>query len=134
MAYVPTLLSEIENIGKQHSIAVTGVRPIIENKLQKSGDDKASGEQKKAAYQEMLIDVTGRGTYGNVMQMIEALNKFPKIIAIQTVGLVPRRETDEERKANNGSSGIVLDATIRIKAYLFPTPTAGDTAKDGAAS
>lgn len=131
MAYVPTLLSEIENMGKQHNIIVTGVRPIIENKALKSTDDKASGEQKKAAYQEMSIDITGRGTYGNVMQMMEALNKFPKIIAIQTIGLVPVRESAEDAKAHPQSTGIVLDATIRIKAYLFPMAGSGENGTNG---
>lgn len=136
LAYVPTLLTELEAMAKQHSIAVTGVRPIVENKFQKNSDDKTSGEtKKKTAYEEMSIDISGRGSYGNVMQMIEALKKFPKIIAIQTIGLVPRRESNQNPAAGSATSGIVLDATIRIKAYLFPTPVPGQKAENnGAAS
>lgn len=127
LAYVPTLLTELESLGKQHNIAVTGVRPIVENRVQRSVDDKAAGTTvKKAPYQEMSIDITGRGSYENVMQMVEALKKFPKIIAIQTVGLQPRRQTGDPQQDAN-TAGVVLDATVRIKAYLFPMPESGST-------
>lgn len=130
LAYVPTLLTELEDLATQHNIVVTGVRPIIANRAQKSVDDKAAGTlKKKPAYEEMSIDITGRGTYENVMQMVEAIKKFPKIVAIQTIALVPRRESAEEKKDGLKSNGIVLDATVRIKTYLFPIPTAGSDGK-----
>lgn len=133
LAYVPTLLTELENLGKAHNITVTGVRPVIEPKVQKNTDDKVSGSgSKKAAYREMAIDITGRGNYGNVMAMVEAIKKFPKIIAIQTVGLTPKRETDEDRAA--GQTGVVLDATVRIKAYLFPNQQASLSSGENGAS
>lgn len=133
LAYVPTLLTELENLGKAHNITVTGVRPVIQQKQQKNTDDKTSGSgTKKQAYREMSIDITGRGNYANVMSMVEAIKKFPKIIAIQTVGLVPRRETEEEKK--QGQTGVVLDATVRIKAYLFSNQQPGGAADSGASS
>lgn len=121
LAYVPTLLTELETLGKVHSIEVTGVRPILESRQPKNNDDKSSGSAKKPAYQEMTIEVTGRGTYENVNQMVEGIKKFPKIIAIQTVTLQPHRENSQTDKAKT-QTGFILDTTIRLKAYLFPTP------------
>lgn len=120
LAYVPTLLTELETLGKVHSIEVTGVRPLLESVQKKNNDDKSSGSGKKPAYQEMTIEVTGRGTYANVNQMVEGIKKFPKIIAIQTVTLQPHRQNSQEDKART-QPGFILDATIRLKAYLFPT-------------
>lgn len=120
LAYVPTLLTEMENLGKQHHIEVTGVRPVIDNKVvPKNTDDKTSGTEKKPDYEQMSIDITGRGSYADVMAMVESIKKFPKIIAIQTIGLVPKRESGADATTADPNK-IVLDATIRIKAYLFP--------------
>ena len=89
LAYVPTLLTELELLGRQHSIEVTGVRPIVENKVVKSLDDKSSGgDVRKPAYQEMAIDITGRGSYENVMQMVEAIKKFPQIVGLRNVSIL----------------------------------------------
>ncbi len=122
MAYVPTLLTELENLGKAHSITVTGVRPVADNKVAKPSDDKKSVQGKKA-YQEMLIDISGRGTFDNVMEMVDALKSFPKILAVQTVSLQPRKDANQPAGQANKTAP-VLDATVRIKAYLFPDPKA----------
>lgn len=130
MAYVPTLLTELEMLGKQHNIAVTGVRPVIGERKPVNTDDKASGSEKKKPYQEMSIDISGRGSYENVMQVVEALKKFPKIIAIQTVGLQPKKDTSQKGDGTSEKpAGVVLDATVRIKAYLFPMPQSGGDSK-----
>ncbi|MCW5936931.1 MAG: type 4a pilus biogenesis protein PilO [Fimbriimonadaceae bacterium] len=121
LAYVPTLLQELEELGRQHQITVTGVRPIVDSKSLgkgKGANKKELGEAKKA-YQEIMIDITGRGTYANVMGMVEALKTFPKIIAVQTVGLQPKRVTKDLEVAPG--DGPLLDVSIRIKAFLFTT-------------
>lgn len=123
LAYVPTLLTELELLGKHNNITVTGVRPVLNEKQQKDTAEKKSG-QKKAGYEEMLIDISGRGSYADVMAMVNALKTFPKIVAIQTVGLQPRRESALEQERPDPNR-VVLDATVRIKAYLFPVPQAG---------
>lgn len=135
MAYVPTLLTELELLGKQHNIAVTGVRPVMEPRATKNTDDKQSGGERKKPYTEMSIDISGRGSYENVMQVVEALKKFPKIIAIQTVGLTPKKDTNQKADGPKPTS-VVLDANVRIKAYLFPMPqgTDGERPAQGATS
>ncbi len=129
LAYVPTLLTELETLGKEHNIAVTGVRPIVADKISKNNDDKASGSEKKPSYQEMSIDITGRGSYADVMQVVEALKKFPKILSIQTVGLNPKKDAQKDK--SSATTTVQLDATVRIKAYLFPLPDKSADSKPG---
>lgn len=110
IAYVPTLLTELENVGKQHGIQVLGVRP-----MPPKADPKAKpGEAKpKKSYEELDIEVKGRGKYGAVLQFLAALQSFPKIVSVQMATLVPKRELNDKGVVN-------LDVTIELRAYLFP--------------
>jgi Tfp pilus assembly protein PilO len=121
LAYVPTLLTELENLGLSNQVKVTGVRPVVNNNAQKP-EDKTSGggAPKKKAYEEISIDITGRGSYGNVMRMVESLLKFPKVVSVQTVSLTPVREAAQNGQA--ASLGTSLEAVVRIKAYVFADP------------
>lgn len=107
-AYVPTLLRELELFGKEHGIDVLGVRPIpkVEPK------DK-SGRPKKKAYEELAIEVKGRGLFKNVQAFVEALQKFPKIVGARAVSLTPKNEPGETK-------GKTLDVTIELRTFLFP--------------
>lgn len=106
VAYVPTLLKELEVIGKQNNILVTGVRPVpTPPSLQDQGEKP---------YQELEIDITGQGTYQAVMDMVAALQTFPKILAVETVNLAPRQNARAKTKD--------LDASVRLKAYVFKDP------------
>ncbi|MBS1723770.1 MAG: type 4a pilus biogenesis protein PilO [Armatimonadetes bacterium] len=137
LAYVPTLLTEMERLGAEHHILMTGVRPVIGEREQKDNSEKKSGErQKKAGYQEMLIDINGRGNYSDVMAMVDAIKKFPKIVEIVTVSLTPKKDTSVTATDQQAHKAPVLDATVRIRAYLFPMPQAGSEtqASQGATS
>lgn len=103
IAYVPTLLRELEIMGKENDIVVTGVRPVP---VSLSTDDP---EEKP--YQELEIDITGQGTYAAVLNMIGAIQVFPKVMALKTVNLAPRQGAQTRTKE--------LDVTIRVKAYVF---------------
>ncbi len=107
VAYVPTLLRELEALGNKSQIVVTGVRPIPAPPA--TGDKE---KDKKKTYQELDIDITGRGNYKSVMTMVDSLKTFPKIVAVTTVGLVPKRD-------GNNKQSDMLDATVRLKAYMF---------------
>ena len=128
MEYVPTLLKELEKLGKQCGIEVTGVRPVP---LQVKPAVKAeNSESKKAArkpYNELDIEVKGRGNYGSAMRFINGLTTFPKIVAARTVSMQPKVD------AKNGVAGAPkLDVTIELRSYLFPLD--GDKVKDDPAS
>lgn len=114
IAYIPTLLKELEAVGSDNAIKVTGVRPVVNQAP--AHEDKAADK----AYFEQEIDITGQGSYRAVMDMIAALQKFPKILAVRTVTLAPRRDRNDP---NPG-----LDATVRLRAYVFnEQPEEGDT-------
>ncbi|HMS54722.1 MAG TPA: type 4a pilus biogenesis protein PilO [Fimbriimonadaceae bacterium] len=113
-AYVPTLLKELEAFGKASGIAVTGVRPVAQQQS-KPGKDKDKDKKKaRKPYVELGIEVKGRGSYRSVMNFVEALQSFPKIVAARTMALVPKTEQ------NNVMSG--LEVTIELRTYVFTPP------------
>jgi Tfp pilus assembly protein PilO len=126
LAYIPTLLTELETLGKQHSITVTGVRPIAQSAVQsKSSDADKKKTGKSKDYKEIGIEFTGRGTYGNVKGMVDSLKKFPKVIAVQTVGLTPKRERTRTGQQQPAVGSPNLEASVRIKAFVFPDESEG---------
>lgn len=106
-AYIPTLLKELETVGQQKNLTITGIRPI----LQPTEEEKDDG-----AYQKLDIDITAQGTYRAVLEMIASLKTFPKILAVTTIALQPRQDL------KNGANE--LDATIRLRAFVFKEPLA----------
>jgi Tfp pilus assembly protein PilO len=122
MAYMATMLAELDQLGTQSGIQVLGVRPIIQAApvaAQKTDGESKSIERK--AYQELNIEVKGRGDYRAVMNFVQALQTFPKIVAARTISITPKVDSQKgERK---------LDITIELRAYLFPTPDAGKARK-----
>lgn len=125
MAYLPTLLTEVELIGGRHGITVTGVRPKEAPKLKKKasedGEKKSEPKVAKPSYQQMVVEITGSGTYASVLSFVRALEQFPKIVAIQRLDLEPKREM---RSANSGQ----LEITAELRLFAFPpTPAERDT-------
>jgi Tfp pilus assembly protein PilO len=118
-AYVPTMLKELEICGKENGIEVLGVRPIP--KAAPGPNDKnASGTgKKKDPYQELAIEVKGRGVFKSVQAFVVALERFPKIVGARSISIQPRNEADNPSVRK-------LDATIELRAFLFPPePGAG---------
>ncbi len=109
-AYIPTLLKELETVGAQNNLTITGIRPILQPTTDELDDD-ADG-----AYQKLDIDITAQGTYRAVLEMIASLKTFPKILAVTTIALQPRQDM------KNGANE--LDATIRLRAFVFKEPLA----------
>lgn len=119
-AYVPTLLQELENVGRQNALEVLGVRPVAKAD-KKDGKDKTSD---KKPYQDLKIEVKGRGTYKAVSDFVKALKTFPKIVAVRTLTLTPKNEP------NSKTASSKLDVTLELKTYVFP-PADDTTAKVG---
>lgn len=109
LAYIPTLMTELEKTGKQFGIKVLGVRPMPKQNV---GIKPVEGDgAPKKAYEELSIEVKGIGTYGSVMRWVNALQQFPKIVAARSVQLSPKVET--------GKTQGELDVIIELKAYVF---------------
>ncbi len=121
LAYIPTLMTELEKTGKQFGIKVLGVRPIIK---QAGLGTKTAGESMaaKKPYQELFIEVKGTGSYGSVMRWVNALQQFPKIVAARSVQLAPKVE--QGKAANN------LEMTVELKAYVFKQPANSSAKSD----
>jgi Tfp pilus assembly protein PilO len=114
-AYVPTLLAELERVGKENGIVVLGVRPIPKPPAPKKDDE--GGEQvtrEKKTYEELNIEVKGRGSYGAAMRFVQALQTFPKIVAARSVSLSP--------KSDPTLPAATLDVSIELRAYVFQPP------------
>lgn len=117
-AYVPTMLAQLEQFGKQNGIEVTGVRPGPPP----AANLKAGDKPERKAYDELIIEVKGHGKYGDVMKFVNALHTFPKIIATRSISMTPKIDLN-----HTGTGG--LDVTIELKAFVFAqaaAPVAGD--------
>ncbi len=118
-AYVPTMLKELESTGKQNGIEVLGVRPTV------VPTTKKDLEAAKKPYEEIGIEIKGRGRYEDVLKFLKAMNTFPKIVATKTVSITPKTSTDKPHEKPT------LDVSIEVKAFLFKKPKVDD-AKDKA--
>jgi Tfp pilus assembly protein PilO len=119
MEYVPTMLKELEKLGTDCGIQVNGVRPIPRPQAAPSKNE--NGEVSKKArkpYNELSIEVRGRGNYASVMKFIEGLTTFPKIVAVRTVSLQPKTEANQ--KPGQAPPSPKLDVTFELRSYLFP--------------
>lgn len=114
-AYVPTLLTEIEEMGARVGILVTGVRPRDPQTRPRSSSEGGSSEEQpeeRKPYEELEIEVKGRGSYQSIQRFLGELNRFPKIVSVQGVELQPRRTT-----GGMGYEG--LDMTVKLRAFVF---------------
>ncbi len=108
-AYIPSMTRELEAMGRGRGIHILGIRPLPTPTSKK---DEGQRPERKA-YQELTIQVKGRGTYGSVMRFIQALTRFPKIVEVRMLTLSPKVDT----KAPLASP--LLDAEIELRAYAF---------------
>lgn len=121
-AYIPTMMKELETIGRQNGIQVLGVRPMPpkfgtpppSTGAEKDGD-KPKPERK--AYDEQFIEVKGNGEYLNVLSFLSALERFPKIVAVSQVMLLPKEKSPDEEVAEGVTE---LEITVELRAFLFP--------------
>jgi len=122
IAYVPTLLTELETVGKQHGIRVMGVRPLAP----KQEPVEKGVKRPKKAYEEIDIEVKGKGKYAAVLQFLSALRRFPKIVSVKTTTLTPKREIKDIGAPN-------LELTVELRAFLFPPAKSStpETLKNG---
>lgn len=112
-AYVPTMLQELEKVGKNAGIDVIGVRPLPQTQAPKK-DDAEGGKSKRKAFEALDIEVKGRGKYRSVMNFVQALGTFPKIVSARTVDMSPKSEP--------GQTTNLLEVTIQLRAYVFSQP------------
>ena len=127
-AYVPTLLKQIERLGKSVDLRVIGVRPKVDDSARlKPQPAPAEGEKTASAdgaataaakpeppkpYDELSIDLQLEGNYMNALDFLYRITSFPKILAVNTVQMAPA-----------GLNGLVgspnLTIDINVTAFVF---------------
>lgn len=115
-AYVPTLMAEIESLGKFNGIRVTGVRPMparFAAPVKKPVEGEAPVEARKT-YEEQLVEVKGTGHYLKVLSFLGQLESFPKIVSVQSVTLTPKNDL------NSKNDPSTLEIVVELKAFVFP--------------
>jgi Tfp pilus assembly protein PilO len=149
--YVPTLLKQLEHLGRSVDLKVVGIRPepkVAESPQRKAssgaqaaegnvqaasqpataGVEDANATQKSAPYDELKINVEAEGKYINALDFLYRLTTFPKIIAVNTVEMTP----DESRTVLASPK---LNIKLSITAFVLKDGLAvGKPAKAGAAA
>jgi Tfp pilus assembly protein PilO len=109
-AYVPTMLQELERVGKEQGIKVVGVRPALKPvaKPRQEGD----AEPIRKPYDELDIEVKGRGSYEAIESFVKSLQSFPKVVAARMVSISPHIDP-----LNPGQPQ--LEVAVELRAFLF---------------
>lgn len=109
LAYMPTFLREIEDVGRQGGLAVTGVRPVPQQTSASTSETDAAAAP---SYQVIDFEIDGRARYRSVMTFLASLNRFPKIVEVRTISLSPANVS--------GRSSDMLELKAALRAYAFP--------------
>lgn len=133
-AYIPTLVSELEQLGNSKGLKITGIKPkrINEKKPQQStstessssGDDKKAKKKKKdlpKPYDEWNLEVNAVGYYPAILDFIASLQNFTKIVEVYGVSIQTKMDSDSQYGPNGAPN---LELTLTLKAYAFPDKNA----------
>jgi Tfp pilus assembly protein PilO len=129
-AYVPTLLSQLEQLGRSLDLKVVAVKPLpappapVAAIKRTSQDAQAAPETasspgattaKKAdkPYEELKIDIEVEGNYWCTRSFIYRLTRFPKILSVNEVQLSPAGVVTRKRSPR-------LQASLNVTAFIFP--------------
>ncbi|MHB1456046.1 MAG: type IV pilus inner membrane component PilO [Armatimonadota bacterium] len=118
-AYVPSLLKQLESLGRNNKLMVVGVRPTPVAVAPPTVDSDGQPVKKEPEpYDKTNIDIDVTGNYWNIVTFIEQLTSFPKIIAVREVQISPL--------ANNTSKTVgsrKLNAKFNTTAFILrPAP------------
>ena len=128
-AYIPTLLGQIEQLGKVHNLKVCAVRPQqappppvapIKRTSEDLGaaPDSSSSASKSTdsitvkPYEELRIGIEFEGSYWNIHDFMQSLTQFPKIIAVKEIRVSPVNAI-----AHRGSPN--LSVNLVVTAFVF---------------
>lgn len=142
--YVPTMLKQLELLGKSVNLRVKGVRPqplsmtpqtrrlssgaqASEGNVEEASKTKANTTGKKTEeapepkpYAELVIDVELSGKYMNALDFLYRLTSFPKIVQVNSVDM---KTTGTPMPGTSPA----LDMQINVTAFVFKDPDTGST-------
>lgn len=122
-AYVPTLLRQVEELGKGVNLRVIGVRPRDTKEKpspQKTADGKETVVKKVEPYDRLEIDMEMSGKYADVMRYVYGITSFPKIIAVNTIEMKPVSDPSE-------IASPMLSVTMNTTAFILKDTAAKPT-------
>lgn len=150
-AYIPTLLKQLEALGRSVNLKVVAVRPVVApeeaapppkpaaDAAAKDKDEEAKPAPKpaKPPYEEQRIDVSFQGSYANALSFLYRLTTFPKIMTVNSVEMSPlgnsasKIASDGRLDIKINVSAFILEgpATPKAPADNIKTPDAGKTAE-----
>jgi Tfp pilus assembly protein PilO len=113
--YVPTLLRQMEQLANSVSLKVNSVRPTMEPAPPPPTDPE---ERKKAPppppYDKIHIDMDIAGSYWSTAKLLYRLTEFPKIMAVESVQIMPQGDKPKSRTSPN------LGVRLRLTGFIFP--------------
>jgi Tfp pilus assembly protein PilO len=120
-AYVPTLLRQMEDLGKSSKLKVVGLKPKplppappVRSSAQ-SDKSKGSAATKVAPksdpYDKLPVEIDVVGKYWDVVSFLEKVASFPKIIAVEDIQVTPQPDVN---KRGSPMLTVKLDATAFI--------------------
>ena len=137
--YIPTLLKQLEQLGKSVDLKVVGVRPKIEPQQpaapkppqgsEAGGAAKEQPAEKSAAppaakerkpYDSLSIDLEVEGSYADLMTFLHGITSFPKILEVNTMQISPA-----SKSSGRGSPDLTIQ--INVTAYVFHAESGGET-------
>jgi Tfp pilus assembly protein PilO len=148
--FVPTLLKQLEHLGRSVNLKVLGVRPAPEDKrpvvkrslssgkeasegnLQTASETTADSKdgksaQKPSPYDELKIDLEVEGRYMNALDFLYKLTSFPKIIAVNEIEMSP----PGARLQTLGSPTLTMK--LSVTAFVLREESAGPRLADSPA-
>ena len=149
-AYVPTLLKQLEYLGKSTDLKVVGIRPDLSkintssggssssssssgsNSGSSSGSSSSDGAAASSSsskkdtkpYDELNVEVDAKGNYMNVLDFIYKLTSFPKIMQLKNINITPSTQGD---KVVTGSPELTIK--MNVTAFIMKIDEAKDTQK-----
>jgi Tfp pilus assembly protein PilO len=126
MAYVPTLLKQIEQLGKDTQNVVRGVRPelapraAVRPAVRRTDPEAQDGDASKAEkpkapepYDRLTIQVALTGRYQDYQNFLQRLTQFPKIVAVDKVTLRPKLDNSRPTASPQ------LDVDMQLTAFIL---------------
>ena len=136
-SYIPTLLKQLEALGKSVNLRVTGVRPIPEQpkpprrSSEEGGDgsDQAGDEKEETPppYQVLRIEVKCEGSYADALSFLNRLTTFPKILTVNSVDITPGAMS----RSGGGQVSGKLEVTFNLSAFILDNNDAAGAQDDG---
>lgn len=131
-AYVPTLLRQLEELGRSVHLRVVGVRPRpAEAKpapapTAESGGKTNEKPKKPEPYDKLDMDLEVHGKYWDVVSFLYKITSFPKILAVNDLQISPVAQSSA---AAQGSP--MLSVRVNTTAFILKNPPVRQAGKSG---